>query len=127
MIIALKQAIDRLEDATPEYVDFVQDSVVSRFKILIESTWKDLGLFLYELGFTDIPGSPKGIVHLALEAKFISKEEHEEFLTCLNLRNLASHVYDKPQYLLAVAAAPGAFALTKKLYNRMVTKQLPLA
>lgn len=125
MIVALKQSIDALEKSSPEYLPFIQDSVVSRFKILIESTWKDLGLFLAELGFSDIPGSPKAVIHLALEAKIISQQEYEEFLKYLSLRNMASHVYDKPQYLLAVAAATDAVILTKKLYDRMIANSKP--
>lgn len=124
MIVALQQAVNRLENSTPDDIDFIQDSVVSRFKILIESAWKDLSLFLIEQGFADVPGSPKGVIHFAFEAKIISQQEYDEFLKYLNLRNVASHLYDKPQYLLVVDAAPQACIFVKKLYDRMNTQQL---
>ena len=119
MMKALERAINRLEHAVPEDVEYVQDSVIARFKILIESTWKHIALFLQEQGFEELPASPKGIINFAYEKNFLSLIEHDNFLKYLSLRNLASHLYDQPQYVLVVTAAPGALALIILLVARM--------
>lgn len=123
MIVALEKAVKKLEKTTKEEdLEFIQDSVVSRFKIMIESAWKDIKLYLENQGFADVPASPKGIVHFAREVHFLSQQEHDDFIKYLSLRNLASHLYDQPQYLLAVNAAPGAVILVKHVITRMEEK-----
>lgn len=126
MVKSLERAVARLDRADPEDVEYFQDSVVARFKILIESTWKNISLVLQEQGFIDLPASPKGVVSFALESKFISKAERDALLKYLSLRNNASHIYDQPQYVLVATAAPGALALCKALFTRMENKQTVL-
>lgn len=120
MIIALEKSIKALEkhhdDAEAE---FFRDSVIARFKILIESTWKNIKLILEERGFAEVPSSPKGVLHFALEAAFLTQEEHDELLKYLSLRNLASHLYDEPQYNLVVYAAKPAISIIQKIMLRM--------
>lgn len=123
LIQSLERAINRLESADSEMYEYVLDSVDLRFKFLIDSIWKNINLFLQEQGFIDLPIGPKEIVSFALEAKFISKAEHEALLKYLLLRNNASHIYDQPQYVLVATAAPGALALCKALLARMENKQ----
>lgn len=91
-------------------LQFIQDSVVARFKILIESTWKDIKLYLESEEFADLPSSPKGVINFAKEV---------DFLKYLSLRNMASHIYDQPEYLPAVDAAPHAVTLVKKIISRI--------
>ncbi|OGB84309.1 hypothetical protein A3F66_01940 [candidate division TM6 bacterium RIFCSPHIGHO2_12_FULL_32_22] len=67
----LERSLKRLLDSNSDDVEFFQDSVASRFKILIESSWKFLKTVLEEKGFTDVPGSPKDVIFKAKEAKLI--------------------------------------------------------
>jgi nucleotidyltransferase substrate binding protein (TIGR01987 family) len=124
MVIALEKSINVLEKNTdPHYTEFFQDSVVARFKILLESTWKNIKLYLEDKGFADVPGSPKDIIHLARDAQLLSTHEHDEFIKYLSLRNLASHLYDQPQYILVVNAAPQALGLFKNIIKRIENKE----
>ncbi|MBY0110126.1 MAG: nucleotidyltransferase substrate binding protein [Candidatus Babeliaceae bacterium] len=119
MVKALEKSIDMLQKTNPEEVEFIQDSVIARFKILIESTWKDIKIFLEYQKFADVPSSPKGVIHFAKEVNFLTDQEYSEFSKYLVLRNLASYIYDAPQYLLAIQAAPHAVELVKKIINRI--------
>jgi nucleotidyltransferase substrate binding protein (TIGR01987 family) len=120
MIIALEKAINKLaKPKDPEDIEFIQDSVIARFKILIESGWKDIKLHLENQEFADVPSSPKGVIHFAKETNFLTQQEHDEFLKYLSLRNMVSHIYDQPEYILAVHAAPSAVILVKKIINRI--------
>lgn len=125
-IMSLERSIAKLDVVEQNDVEFVQDSVVARFKILVESTWKNISLALALQGFSDLPASPKGIVSFAADAKFITAQEAEAFLKFLTLRNLAAHLYDQPQYLLIVHAAPEALALVKQIYQRILKQQMVL-
>lgn len=119
MAKALERAIKRLELSSSEDVEYIQDSVVSRFKILIESTCKNIALVLQKQDFENVPASPKGIIEFAYDAKFLSQAERDSFMKYISLRNLATHLYDQPQYVLVVSAAPDALALIKTLFARM--------
>ncbi len=120
MSAALKRSINKLNKETDqEYIEFLQDSVAARFKILIESTWKILKLYLEQEKFSDIPASPKGIIQICKEAGLISSEEAQKFVSFLDLRNLASHLYDQPQYLLVINAAPNALTLIEKIVEKI--------
>ena len=122
MMIALDKAIDRLQQVTdPEELEFIQDSVVARFKILIECTWKVIKEYLEQQGFTDIPNSPKGVIELAAESELITKLEQDVFIKFWSLRNFATHLYDQPQYILVVESAPNALELIKKIIARLET------
>lgn len=126
MIAALERSIKKLDTAKEDELEFFQDSVVARFKILIESTWKNMALILHLQGFADLPASPKGIIAFAVDAKMITPHEADSFSKLLILRNLATHLYDQPQYILVVNAASGALSLVKKFYQRMLMQQTVL-
>src|SRR3989338_9788161 len=84
----LERSLKRLLDSNSDDVEFFQDSVASRFKILIESSWKLLKSVLEEKGFTDVPGSPKDVIFKAKEAKLIDEQEYNKLINCISLRNL---------------------------------------
>lgn len=122
MMIALDKAIDKLQQTIDlDEREFIQDSVVARFKILIESVWKVIKEYLEQQGFTDIHNSPKGIIELAAESELITKLEQDVFIKFWSLRNFATHLYDQPQYILVVEAAPDALELIKKIIARLET------
>lgn len=126
MIAALDRSVKKLDKSKEDELEFFQDSVVARFKILIESTWKNMAIILQAQGFADLPASPKGIIAFAVDAKMIAPYEAEIFSKFLMLRNLAAHLYDQSQYLLVVSAAPEALILIKKIYQRMLAQQMVL-
>jgi hypothetical protein len=126
MIIALERAIQKLGTAKQDEIEFIQDSVVARFKILVEFTWKNMALNLELQGFSDLPSSPKGLVNFALAAKFITSHEAEALIKFITLLNLAAHLYDQPQYILIVHAAPDALVLIKQIYQRILAQQIVL-
>ncbi len=122
MMIALDKAIDKLQQTIDlDEREFIQDSVVARFKILIESVWKVIKEYLEQQGFTDIPNSPKGVIELAAESELITKLEQDVFIKFWSLRNFATHLYGQPQYILVVEAAPDALELIKKIIARLET------
>ena len=122
MSIALDKAINKWRQTIDsEELEFIQDSVVARFKILIESTWKLIKEHLEHQGLSEIPNSPKGIIELAAESGLLSKAEQDVFIKFWALRNLATHLYDQPQYVLVVEAAPDALELIKKILTRLET------
>jgi hypothetical protein len=55
MIVALESSIHELEEFSgTRHEEFIQDSVISRFKILIESSWKCLKLYLEQQELSDV-------------------------------------------------------------------------
>jgi hypothetical protein len=67
------------------------------------------------------PASPKGVILYAQRYGFLTESESILFLKCLHLRNLASHLYDQPQYVLAIHVAPEAVAMIKVLLRRLTS------
>jgi len=126
MIIALQRAIEKLNKTEQDDLEFIQDSVVARFKTLVESTWKNMSLILQQQGFSDLPASPKGIINFAVDAKLITLQESDQLLKFLTLRNLAAHLYDQPQYLLIVHASSEALIVIKQIYQRILQQQIVL-
>ncbi len=120
MAKSLQKAISRLNKTKDQDdVEFIQDSVAARFKILVESLWKTIKLHLENEKFADVPASPKGVIYFAREIHFLFPQEYDQLLKCLTLRNLASHLYDKPHYLLVIDAAPDALILIEKIVARI--------
>ena len=116
----LGKALNKLNfHSDPDDIAFVRDSVAARFKILIESTWKVVKLHLEDKGISDISASPNDVIRRSEEAAFLNKEEALQFKSFIKLRNLASHIYDEPQYLLVINAAPDAFSLVTKIIKRI--------
>ncbi len=122
MIIALERSVIALENLKTEDLqnrEYFEDSVVARFRFLIEATWKDVAHVLKNRGFAEVPAAPKPLVSFAQEAGFLSKPEADLFVECIKLCHAASPVYDQSQYLLAVTKAPTAISLAKELVVRM--------
>ena len=119
MLILLESALNKLNyHSDPDDIEFVRDSVAARFKILVESTWKAIKIYLETKGLA-MPGSPRDVLQEAVTSGFLSQNEFQEMLNFINLRNLASHLYDEPQYLLVIKAAPDAFKLISIIMQRI--------
>ncbi len=120
MVLSLKKAITRLKKETDsEDIEYFQDSVAARFKILVESTWKNIKIHLEKQELIELPTSPKAVINFAKEVSFLSQQEHDQFVKYLLLRNLASHLYDQPQYILVIDVAPDALLLIQKIIARI--------
>lgn len=115
----LADAIEKLSAAPPHDIEFIQDSVVARFKILIESTWKIIKIYLENKEITEVTGSPKEILKSAFEFGLLNQQEYEALLSYVKLRNVASHIYDQPQYLLVVEAAKPALYVIQIIIDRL--------
>ena len=123
MIVNLDKSVKRLKrNSDKDDIEYLQDSIVARFNILVESSWKLLKLYMEEKGVSDLSGAPKDVINKALQINFLSPEEHKKFLNFISLRNMASHIYDEPGYLLVVDAAPIVVELTKTIVERVKLK-----
>lgn len=120
MLTLLERAVDKLQNnSDSDDIEFVRDSVAARFKILIESTWKLIKLYLENKDIEIESSIPRAVIDQAFEINLLSRLETEQLISFIKLRNLASHLYDEPQYLLVIDAAPGAVNLIKNIVKRI--------
>ncbi len=114
MIANLEKSINKLKfHSDPDDIEYVQDSVVARFKILVDYSWKSLKAYLEYKGFSDISGAPRDVLKIAKEINFLDEQQYNILLQSLSLRNMASHVYDQKQYILAIDMAPKTLEVIK--------------
>lgn len=123
MLKNLTTALKALNECKKEdHIQFYQDSVVSRFKILADYTWKTVKLYLESQNIEIEFANPKEVYKVAQEANLINKKEYETLERSIYLRNMASHIYDQPKYLLAVEAAPETINVIKTLIQKFKYK-----
>ena len=116
MVLNLEKSLDKLNHhSDPDDIEYVQDSVVARFKILVDYSCKSIKIYLDFKGLSDISGAPKDILKIAQEINFLNEKEYEILIKSICLRNMASHVYDQKQYILAIEIAPKTLEVIKNL------------
>ena len=116
MIFNLEKSINKLNfHSDPDDIEYVQDSVVARFKILVDYSWKSLKAYLECQGFAEISGTPKDVLKTAKDINFLNQGQYEVLIKSLTLRNMAAHVYDQKQYVLAIEMAPITLDVIKSL------------
>ena len=116
MIFNLEKSINKLNfHSDPDDIEYVQDSVVARFKILVDYSWKSLKAYLEYQGFAEISGAPKDVLKTAKDINFLNQGQYEVLIKSLTLRNMAAHVYDQKQYVLAIEMAPITLDVIKSL------------
>lgn len=104
-----KQALSRLEHSITRFNTFLQqknydedeklekrDSIIKRFEICYELTWKCLKDILEERHGI-IAVSPKKVFHECLSAKIINEHESEVLLDTSDDRNITSHMYSEDE------------------------------
>lgn len=93
MLIKLQKA--RLKKIIDEEdVMAYRDSVIKRFEIAYDLTWKFLKFYFeYHLALT--VNSPKGTFHVCLQQGLTTEEETRIFLNMIDDRNLTVHTYDE--------------------------------
>jgi nucleotidyltransferase substrate binding protein (TIGR01987 family) len=120
MIFNLEKSIDKLNfHSDPDDIEYVQDSVVARFKILVDYSWKALKVYLEYQGLSDISGAPKDVLKTAKDINFLNQGQYEVLIKSLTLRNMAAHVYDQKQYVLAIEMAPITLDAVKSLIVKL--------
>ena len=116
MILNLEKSIDKLNfHSDPDDIEYVQDSVVARFKILFDYSWKSLKAYLEYKGFVELSGAPRDVLKTAKDINFLNQDQYDVLIKSLTLRNMASHVYDQKQYVLAIEMAPITLEVIKSL------------
>ena len=116
MILNLEKSIDKLNfHSDPDDIEYVQDSVVARFKILVDYSWKSLKAYLEYKGFIELSGAPRDVLKTAKDINFLNQDQYDVLIKSLTLRNMASHVYDQKQYVLAIEMAPITLEVIKSL------------
>jgi uncharacterized protein YutE (UPF0331/DUF86 family) len=119
MVQLLDAALERFKEASADDKIFIRDSVAARLKIMVESLWKQLKRHLEASGLADVPSSPRAVIQLGEAAGIMTTQEAQLFQRCIFLRNMASHLYDEPHYILVIETAPAALALAKELLPRI--------
>ena len=94
------KAVARLNESVEDYKhykgkekleDMSRDSLIKRFKLAFELSWKTLADFL-ESNSVKLEGAgPKGIISTAYRNRYLKDEE--KWLNLLKTRNLLTHVY----------------------------------
>jgi hypothetical protein len=116
MILNLEKSIDKLNfHSDPDDIEYVQDSVVARFKILVDYSWKSLKAYLEYKVFVELSGAPRDVLITAKDINFLKQDQYDVLIKSLTLRSMASHVYDQKQYVLAIEMAPITLEVIKSL------------
>lgn len=95
----LKKMLDILEDArrnekNAEKILGFQDSLIQRFEICFELTWKLLKAFLFEKYGIDV-ASPKKVYQEFFKQKMINEDEVRVLLQMVDDRNTVAHIYSE--------------------------------
>ena len=72
--------------------DFIQDSLIQRYKYTLELAWKTMKDYLENEGFMDVT-SPKKAVRKAFQERII--QDGDGWIRALDDRNKTSHAYDE--------------------------------
>lgn len=117
----LKRSCVAFDRAPLDIKEFIADSVVERYKIVIELLWKSLGAYMEEQGM-DIIGTPREILQAAHAANLLSQHELDEFLHYVKLRTNTPEMYNKKSYQTVIEATPKALLFAEKLIARLNTE-----
>ena len=100
-------------------VEAMQESVIKRFDIAMEMTWKHLMKYLTEeVGINETPNGQKPILRLA-DQNGLLDTRIGEWIEYVNARNASSHDCSGEKAEQTLAVIPGFIADAKGLYERM--------
>ena len=107
----------------PEYPAYVHDgmgeSVIQRFEICYDTTWKTLKRYLAErLAIVELPNSPKPIFLLADEYDLLG-DSGQRWQQYAQMRIDTTHIYDAKRAAAALALISDFLADAIDLYERM--------
>ncbi|MFI3300142.1 MAG: HI0074 family nucleotidyltransferase substrate-binding subunit [Candidatus Gastranaerophilales bacterium] len=104
-------------------VEAVQESVIQRFEICCDLTWKILKKYLSKtLGLPDVPNAPKPIFRLAYENKMLSSDMNF-WLNYIDIRNSTSHDYNGEKAKAAIELMEHFINDIINLYEKMSNEQ----
>lgn len=110
-------------DARPELTaldrDALRESVIQRFEIAYELSWKFLKRYLTDqLGQAETPNSPKPVFRLADQNDLLGGRI-EEWLAYANARVATAHDYSGEKAAETLAIIPGFMGDAVRLYEKM--------
>ena len=124
----LERAIIKLNKAPQEDREFIEDSIVARYNILIELLWRLLATHLEKQGIKFID-STRGTLKKALEINFLTTKEYEAFRKFLRKRHTGCPLYDewedfmweyeKIDYQPLIILAPTMLSFSKDILNKI--------
>lgn len=126
----LKATLQNLEsqhrnrlNLSPEYPAYVHDgmgeSVIQRFEICYDTTWKTLKRYLAErLAITEVPNSPRPVFLLADEYDLLA-DSGERWQQYAQMRIDTTHIYDADKAAASLVLIPDFLADTIALYERI--------
>ena len=97
----------------------LSESVIQRFEICYDSTWKLLKRYLVEsLGVADVPNSPKPILRLAAE-NYLLASSVEQWFKYATARTETSHHYSSEKASLCLDIVPEFIEDAVQLYEKL--------
>lgn len=101
--------------------EVVQDSLMMRFRFLIDSFWKFIKIYLEQVQKIELDiTSPRGILHAAAEAKIISHAELEQLLIATTDRNLSSHAYEEDIAEEVASRISSHYTVIEAIFKRLI-------
>lgn len=106
-------------------VEAIKESVIKRFDLAVEMSWKLLLKFLTEeVGVQDLPNGPKPILRLADQNNLLNGRI-DEWIEYINARNASSHDYSGEKAEGTLKVIPSFIEDANALYQAMSQTQLP--
>lgn len=115
----LKNAVSRFEESLHQpKTDITRDSSVLRFELSYEMAWKTMRDYLKSQG--SLYNTPKETIRAAFKANLIDYDE--DWITMVNDRNVAAHLYAEPIADNLYQKLPKYLQLFKKLIEKAELK-----
>ena len=100
-------------------IEAIQESVIKRFDLAIEMTWKLLMKYLAEeIGIADVPAGPKPVLRLADQNNLLNARI-EQWIEYVNARNASSHDYSGEKAEQTLKVIPDFITDAVQLYQTM--------
>lgn len=97
-LAAFKRSVDAFEDTKKgvrqDSEGFIRDSVIKRFELAIDTTWRYLEDYLTDvMGIALQKKGPKPILRECFKAGILTENETTQALAMVDSRNMTSHMY----------------------------------
>lgn len=96
-----------------------RDSIIQRFEYCIDLFWKVIKVY-FDAEKINMPiVSGKGIIRIAVNARFLSEDEGDQFMKMIDARNKTSHIYHEIMAEEIAQQVPGFYKLMQEIAERM--------
>ena len=93
--IIIKLFLEKKDNAVPkEELIIYQDSLIQRFEICFDLTWKYIKTYLEDIHGI-VSRSPKFVLQESFKQNLFNEKTLKKFLSMVDDRNTTSHVYDE--------------------------------